>query len=302
MGRRTLFFGGKGGVGKTTMAAASAVREGESGKKVLLFTTDPAPSLSDSLEQMVGTAPTKVKGVPNLHAMEIDARQAFEEFKVEYGEPLMDIFDTGTYLEETEISEMLSLELPGIDEVMGLKKLMDFVEHDEWEQYIVDTAPTGHTLRLLELPDLLDSWIKFLARIRLKYHVMVRQFAHKERIEEADRFLMEMKRIVKKVKAMLQDSKQTEFIVVTIPEKMAVQETENLIQALHAMQIPTQHIIVNNIIPSNQCSFCKARRESQEKYIRDLRARFKHHTITEIPLQGEEVRGIDMLKQIARLL
>src|SRR3989338_4669422 len=176
-----IMFGGKGGVGKTSMSAATALGFAKEYAKIVL-----------------------------------------EEFKKEYGEDILDILQEGTYLANEEAEELFSLDIPGLDEVMGLKKITDFMDSQEYSLYIVDTAPTGHTLRLLTLPELLDDWIKFLASLRWKYHAMVRQFAREERVTKADQFLLEMKRTVKKVRELLQDEKRTEFIVVTIAESMGV--------------------------------------------------------------------------------
>ncbi|MBU3979057.1 ArsA family ATPase, partial [Patescibacteria group bacterium] len=199
-----IMFGGKGGVGKTTMASAAALELAKE-NKVLLFTTDPAPSLSDSFGQAIGNEPTAVAGTKNLFAMEIDARKVLEEFKKEYGSEILDILQQGTYLANEETEELFRLDIPGLDEVMSLKKITDFMENSDYQQYIVDTAPTGHTLRLLMLPELLDNWIKFLAGLRWKYHAMVRQFAREQRTDKTDEFILEMKKTVKKVKALLQN-------------------------------------------------------------------------------------------------
>lgn len=296
-----ILFGGKGGVGKTTMAAASALRFAQD-RKTLIFTTDPAPSLGDSFNQRLSSQPTAVEGIKNLYAMEIDAKQILREFKEEYGEDILDILQQGTYLADEEVQEIFGLDIPGLDEVMGLKKITDFMESEEYELYIVDTAPTGHTLRLLSLPELLDDWIKFLASLRWKYHAMVRQFAREERIEKADQFLLEMKKTVKRVRNLLQDFQRTEFIVVTIPEAMAVRETEDLINDLKKFKIPSSHIIINNIFPKNDCQFCKAKRGEQEKYIKEIKGLFPGYKISEVPLQGGEIRGIKKLHQLTAIL
>ncbi|MDP2930620.1 MAG: ArsA family ATPase [bacterium] len=300
-----IMFGGKGGVGKTSMAAATSLRFAEeyakrrANEKILIFTTDPAPSLADSFNQKIGSEPTAIHDAKNLFAMEIDAKKVLEEFKKEYGKDILDILQQGTYLADEETEEIFSLDIPGLDEVMGLKKITDFMESNEYGLYIVDTAPTGHTLRLLALPELLDDWIKFLASLRWKYHAMVRQFAREERVENADKFLLEMKKTVKKVRSILQDSAKTEFIVVTIPEAMGVLETEDLIKDLEKMHIPTSHIIINNIFPENKCGFCKSRRKNQEKYISEIKGKFESFNISEIILKSEEIRGIKNLKNLA---
>lgn len=305
-----IMFGGKGGVGKTTMAAAASLRlakefskkYGKEENKVLIFTTDPAPSLADSFGQEIGNEPTAIKGAGNLFAMEIDAKKVLEEFKEKYGKDILDILRKGTYLADEETKEMFTLDIPGLDEVMGLKKIMDFMENKEYRLYIVDTAPTGHTLRLLTLPELLDDWIKFLAGLRWKYHAMVRQFARIERIEKADKFLLEMKKTVKKVKELLQDTGKTEFVVVTIAEKMAVQETEDLIKTLRKFHIPSKHIIINNIFPSENSGFARIKRKNQEKYIKEIKRKFSNHIITEIFLQPNEIQGVDSLKNLGEQL
>src|SRR5712691_9400780 len=296
-----IMFGGKGGVGKTTMAAATALELSQE-KKALIFTTDPAPSLGDSFGQAIGNEPTPVAGTNNLFAMEIDARKALEEFKEEYGREILDILQQGTFLADEETEEIVRLDIPGLDEVMSLKKITDFMESSDYQLYIVDTAPTGHTLRLLMLPELLDNWIKFLANLRWKHHAMVRQFAREKRIEKADEFLFEMKRTVKKVRALLQNSEKTEFVVVTIAEKMRVSETEDLIRSLEQMRIPCRHIIVNNIFPQEASQFAEMRRKTKARYIHEMKEKFSTRIITEVVLQPTEIRGIDSLQKLGTYL
>jgi arsenite/tail-anchored protein-transporting ATPase len=296
-----VLFGGKGGVGKTTMASATAVELAKT-RKVLLFTTDPAPSLADSFGQAIGSEPTPVAGVHNLFAMEIDAKKVLEEFKEEYGSEILEILQQGTYLADEETEELFQLDIPGLDEVMSFKKITDFMESSDYQIYLVDTAPTGHTLRLLMLPELLDNWIKFLATLRWKYHVMVRHFAREGRPEGADKFLLEMKKTVKRVKELLQNARKTEFVVVTIAEKMAVSETEDLIRHLEQMRIPSRHIIINNIFPREECDFARQRRTSQERYIQTMKEKFPTRNITEVVSQATEIQGIAGLQTLGAQL
>ena len=296
-----ILFGGKGGVGKTTMAAATALELSKE-NKVLIFTTDPAPSLAHSFGQVIGSEPTPVAGANNLLAMEIDARKVLEEFKEEYGREILDILQQGTYLADEETEELFRLDIPGLDEMMSLKKITDFMESSDYQLYIVDTAPTGHTLRLLMMPELLDNWIKFLASLRWKYHTMVRQFAREKRIEKADEFLLEMKKTVKKVRALLQNCEKTEFVVVTIAERMGVSETENLIRSLEQMRIPSRHIIINNIFPREVSDFAEMRRKTQERYIHEMKEKFSTRIFTEVVLQPTEIQGIDSLQKLGTQL
>jgi arsenite/tail-anchored protein-transporting ATPase len=296
-----ILFGGKGGVGKTTMAAATAVELAKT-HKVLIFSTDPAPSLADSFGQAIGNEPTAVTGIQNLFAMEIDARKVLKEFKEEYGSEILEILQQGTYLADEETEELFQLDIPGLDEVMSFKKITDFMANSDYQIYLVDTAPTGHTLRLLMLPELLDNWIKFLATLRWKYHVMARHFAREGRPERADDFLLEMKRTVRRVKALLQNAGKTEFVVVTIPEKMAVSETEDLISSLEQMAVPSRHIIINNIFPREESDFARQRRAFQERYIQALKEKFPTRSITKVVLQPTEIQGIASLQTLGTQL
>jgi arsenite-transporting ATPase len=298
---RFVLFGGKGGVGKTTMATAAAIRLAGEGK-TLLFTTDPAPSLADSLGQRIDSEPTPVSGVSDLFAMEIDAQKVLDEFKAQYRRNILSILEQGTYLDDDEIEDLFRLDIPGMDEVMSLKKIIDLMEQADYRRYIVDTAPSGHTLRLLMLPDLLDNWIKFLAQLRWKYHTIARQFGGSERIEQADAFLLEMKKTVRRVRALLQNHEKTEFVVVTIAEKMAVAETADLLRSLRSIHIPSRHIIINNIFPRDGSAFAAQRRQMQENYIQAIHEQFRDHLIIHVPLQPGEVQGVESLRSIGELL
>jgi len=296
-----VLFGGKGGVGKTTMAAATAVELART-RRVLLFTTDPAPSLADSFGQVIGSEPTAIAGLQNLFAMEIDARKVLKEFQEQYGSAILELLQQGTYLADEETEELFQLEVPGLDEVMSFKKIMDFMQRSDYQLYLVDTAPTGHTLRLLTLPELLDQWIKFLATLRWKYHTITRHFAHEEQSTKADTFLLEMKKTVKRVKELLQNAEKTEFVVVTIAEKMAVSETEDLIKSLERMHIPSHHIIINNIFPRDGSDFDRQRRMVQEKYIQLIQEKFQSHSITKVILQPTDIQGLARLQTLSKQL
>jgi arsenite/tail-anchored protein-transporting ATPase len=328
-----IMFGGKGGVGKTTMAVATAVELAKE-KKVLVFTTDPAPSLTDSFGQIIGNEPTAVVGTNNLFAMEINAKKVMQELKEKYGGDILDIVQQGSYLSNEETEEMFSLDIPGVDEMMSLLKITDFMASADYQVYIVDTAPTGHTLRLLMLSDLLDNWIKFLASLRWKYHAMARAFGGAKQIEKADKFLLEMKKTVKRVKTLLQNPAKTEFVVVTIAEKMATSETEDLIRSLEQMRLPSRHIIINNTLPLEAAhsaeqwnrrktsrdssglpffnsgtidfrqtlDFAHMRRKTQEKYIHEIREKFSTRIITEVFLQPTEIQGLDSLQKLGTYL
>jgi len=298
---KLILFGGKGGVGKTTCAASTALYLAKN-FKTLLISTDPAHSVADSLGLKIGDEIKEVEGIKNLSALEISAEKALSKFKIEYEDEIKKIFDTSTYLDQEDIDSLLALPIPGIDEVMGFKTIVDLIEEAKFEKYIVDTAPTGHALRLLTLPELLDDWIKVMAKMRWKYRYMVTTFAGKYKPDEADDLLLSMKKTVKKIEGLLKDQQRCEFIVITIPESMAILETERLINNLSKYGINVKQLVINNVLESGDCGFCRERKKEQEKYINQIGGKFSNLEITITPLQPREVKGIDALENFKELL
>jgi len=299
---KLILFGGKGGVGKTTCALSTGVHLSSGDAKTMVISTDPAHSLSDSLGQKIGHESREVKGVKNLWALEVSAEKALLKFKDEYEEEIKKILDTSTYLDQADIEDVFSLPIPGMDEVMGFKSIIDLIEGAKFDKYIVDTAPTGHALRLLTLPELLDDWIKVMAKMRWKYRYMVTTFSGEYNPDKGDDFLMAMKKTVKKIEELLKDQSRCEFIAVTIPEEMAILETERLVKTLAKYSIRVKQLVVNNVLESRDCQFCREKAKEQEKYISHIRRKFSNLKITIVPLQPREVKNIDALTSFEKLL
>ncbi|MDP2929148.1 MAG: ArsA family ATPase [Candidatus Omnitrophota bacterium] len=296
---KLILFGGKGGVGKTTCASSAGFYLAKEGFKTLVISTDPAHSLSDSLGQRIGDEIKEVRGVKKLSALEVNAKKALSQFKIKYESQIKKIFDTSTYLDQEDIDAFFALPIPGIDEVMGFKTIVDLIDEAKFDKYIVDTAPTGHALRLLALPQLLDEWIKVLARMRWKYRYMVESFSGKYNPDEGDDFLVEMKKTVKKIEDLLKDRKRCEFVAVTIPEDMAILETERLVNNLDDYGIKVKQLLVNNCLESRDCQFCRERSKAQEVYIKQIRRKFSALRATIIPLQSCEVKGLEALDKFS---
>ena len=297
---KLILFGGKGGVGKTTCASAAAVQLADAGVRTLLLSSDPAHSVSDCLEQEIGPEIRPVDGVRGLWAVEVSAEKLYLEFREEHGEEISRILETGTYLDAEDIAGLLSLPIPGLDEVMGFKELVDLMEKEEYDLYVLDTAPTGHALRLLALPEVLDQWIRILARIRYKYRYVVSRLSGKEVHEAADDFLFSMKRALKKVHALLRDPDRCEFVVVTVPEAMVIAETRRLTRALATFGIPVNHLIVNRVISSDHqdCLFCQERWQGQRGDLQEIEASFSAYTPFKILELPRQVRGVKMLRDL----
>ena len=299
---KLILFGGKGGVGKTTCATSAGLYLAKEGFKTLVISTDPAHSLADSLGQKIGDEIKEIKGVKNLSALEVNAQKALSQFKVKYEAQIKKIFDTSTYLDQEDIDSFFALPIPGIDEVMGFKTIVDLIEEAKFDKYIIDTAPTGHALRLLTLPELLDEWIKVLAKMRWKYRYMVETFSGKYNPDEGDDFLVEMKKTVKRIEGLLKDRERCEFIAVTIPEDMAILETERLLNDLNRYGIKVKQLIVNNVLELRDCEFCRERSNAQEEYVKQIKRKFSNLRTTIIPLQPREVKGVEVLVEFEDLL
>jgi len=294
---KLIIFGGKGGVGKTSCAIATAVSLSQN-FKTLLISTDPAHSISDCLEQQIGFQVVNINGKPNLSAIEVVADEALLRFKTSHLSELKKLFDSSTNLDSDDINEMLTLPIPGIDEVMSFKTIIDFIEEGEYDKYVVDTAPTGHALRLISSPKLLDEWIKMAAKMRWKYRYMITSFSGSYQKDEVDEFLLSLKKTVKRIENILKDNTKCEFIPVCIPEAMAISETGRLLADLGKFEIVSRQIIVNNVMVSEDCDFCKKRKSSQLPYLKEINEIFCDFNKVEVPLFAEEIKGLVTLNQL----
>ena len=304
---RILIFGGKGGVGKTTAASAAALfllDHASTPEHILLFSTDPAHSLSDSLGVEIGDRIVEVarRGESRLEAREMDASAALEQFKAKHRDVLKEIADRGTLLDETDINELLDLSLPGLDEVMALFELSDLDGSQSYTRIVIDTAPSGHTSRLLRLPEVFTGWLSALDRLAEKHRYIVAQFVRgrARHEDEVEIFLRELDEKIARVRGMLYDSERTAFTLVTIPEAMSVEETARYFDLLKQEGVPVTDIIINRIEREHDdCPYCRARARSQKPYLKQIARQFNSLHFVEVPLFREEVRGFDALRRFA---
>ena len=295
---KLILFGGKGGVGKTTCASSTALYYASKGFKTLVICTDPAHSLGDSLDQVIGDKVIAINGVDNLFALEVNADEMLDLFKKQHEGELKKLMDTTTNLDEEDINSLFNLPIPGMDELMGFKTVVDLIEEGNYEYYIVDTAPTGHALKLLNSPSLIDDWVKVMAKMKWKYKFMVKSFAGKYVGDKSDDFLVNLKRMIKRIDNLLKNPEECEFVPVTIPEAMPMMETDDLIATLRKMNISVKRIAVNNVLESEGCEFCRSRKQQQKVYIDQLVNKYTNIKIVKIPQQAKEVRGLEALNNI----
>ncbi len=291
---RLLLFGGKGGVGKTTTSTSTAVGLADSGLKVLLVSSDPAHSTSDSLGVQLGPEPTPVEGVSGLWGLELDPEARISDHIPKLTESLGPML--GGEEPELNASEMV---LPGLDEAMAFDELLKHLENPDWDVIVFDTAPTGHTLRFLALPEIIEKWADKIIRMhRLTGGIRALMFGAKEG-EKMREELQKFRRRVLHVRRILCNPDVTRFTLVTIPEKMGVNETIRAYESLAEFNLPVTGCVVNRMTPDLDHSFIQTRRENERNNVSELKNSLPELHLHEVELKDTDIHGIEALRQIS---
>ncbi len=284
-GLKLLLFGGKGGVGKTTCATASAIycaRRVFQGS-FLLISTDPAHSLEDS---MAGSFPP-----PNLEIVEFDANDCLAAFKAEHNHKLREIAARGTFLDNEDISKFLDLSLPGLDELMAFLEIARWVEEGKYDCIFMDTAPTGHTMRLLAMPEQIRKWLDVLDALLAKHRYMKKVFAGSYRRDNLDHFLEGLSVSVNQLEVILQDSVSCRFVPVMVPEALSIRETVSLMVELKRLKVPVTDIVLNRLYPNSICPVCAAIHSGQ---MRELTNIFSNDNLSGLSFWGVPVYPVEV--------
>jgi arsenite/tail-anchored protein-transporting ATPase len=279
-----LFFSGKGGVGKTSLSSATAVLLAKQGARTLLVTTDPASNLGDVFGQQVGLEAREVQGVPYLFIQEINPNQALQTYKERALAPLRELFPAEFVQAEEE-----KMSGPCTEEIATFDQFIACMHQPDYDWVVFDTAPTGHTLRLLELP---SSWSLHIEESA--------QGGGQTCIGSVDALAASKEQYDNAVRA-LQDPNTTTFVFVTHPARLPMDEMLRSAHELQKLEISNQVAIVNGVIPEDERThpYSSRRWQKQEPHIRDLRSRFSG-PIAYMPLYADEVKGIAMLEQVGR--
>ena len=337
-----VLYGGKGGVGKTTMAAATALTSAAGGEATLVVSTDPAHSLSDTLDTDIPARPTRIREEIPLWAAEIDPDAAMEDgvFGAD-GEPMGGMGEMGGELgpmgdmlggmggegeDDAGLGALMGMggSMPGADEAAAMRQLLEYLDDPRFDRVIVDTAPTGHTLRLLQLPEIMDSMVGRLMSFRQRMSGMLDglkgMFGGGDDADpSAD--LDELRERIERLRAVLRDPDQTDFRVVMIPEEMSVVESERLVDRLGEFGIPVQTLVVNRVMEGvaditdaeidpewivtpnlEDCEFCQRRWQVQQDALQRATDLFRNRTVKRVPLLADEVRGESALRVVAACL
>jgi arsenite-transporting ATPase len=292
---RFVLFAGKGGVGKTTLSCATAIRMTSDfpGKRVLLFSAGPAHSLSACLQTEIGPRPVAI--LPGLSAVEIDAKAEFEKLKTSYTQDLEQFLESPSsgfdlVFDSVVLERMMDIAPPGLDEVMALTRILDFVARDSYDLFVLDCASTGHLIRLLELPDLINQWLKAFFNLFLKYQRVLRLPGFTER-------LVGISRNLKKLRELLQNPAASVLCAVSIPTQMALEETKDLVAACHRMGIAVPLVLLNLMTPPCDCRLCSSLRRRERSVVEDFRQAFLDKQQTLVYRQPE-IAGLEQLKRL----
>ncbi|MDX1678739.1 ArsA family ATPase [Arsukibacterium sp.] len=324
--KRLLLIGGKGGVGKTTCSAALALLAASRGKKVLLVSTDPAHSLSDAFDRVIGDNTTRLS--PNLDGLELDPDREVTQHLARVTAQLKRFCQPQMY-QEIERQMRLTRQSPGAQEAAMLERIADVIEQGlkHYDLIIFDTAPTGHTLRLLSLPEAMAAWTQGLLNANKRSEQLGEVLTHlspkagrdisnpladpsehatagmDERNKAITDTLLTRQRLLQRTRQILTDARQSALLFVLTPEKLPILETTRAIQSLARENLPLAGLIVNRILPG--CAdgeFLIARREQEQRHLAQIEQDFSGLAQYKVPLQPTDIQGLAALQHIADLL
>ena len=295
---RIILFTGKGGVGKTSVAAATAVRLAKEGKRVFIMSTDQAHSLSDSFDLTIGNQPVNL--LENLSALEIDAAIEVEKSWGRMKKYLLRL-TASTQLTELEAEEMLMF--PGMEELFSLLKIKEVYDEDQYDVCIVDCAPTGETMSLLKFPEMMEGWMVKLMPMKRKAVKAVGSLVEKATkiAMPEDEVFDEMDQLMKKLsdlKELMGKKDVVSLRIVTTPEKIVIKEAKRNFSYLHLYNYNVDAIIVNKIYPEpSMQGYFERWKKIQQDALQDIRDSFSEIPCFTYELQKTELRTMEALSQ-----
>lgn len=307
--QKYLFFGGKGGVGKTVLAGAAAVGMAQRGHRTLLASTNPVHSLTGLLNQNVFGKHTAVQGVPNLTALEIDTRSTIEKSKQEIKEKIDYFLRFAEIRGQADQFVETATMNPAFEESAMFENMVELMFEDKYEAYVFDTAPTANARRLLGMSSVYSLWVNKMmesrreaSRLRLKL-----SYSKKEEQDPLMDYLLSFQERMKKAKELLTDPERTAFYFVTLPEALPIAVIKRFIGWFHEFGVPVGGVVVNMVIDKSLVTpdadeFVRNRVSMQDEYMQQIEREFDGMVRTVLPLFETEVRGVDMLGRVADLL
>ena len=296
--KKVLFFGGKGGVGKTTCASATALAASHAGKRVLLVSTDPAHSTSDIFEREIGPEPVAL--LPNLWGLEIDGALESQRYVANVKEQITGLFGDHI-LKEANKQIDLAASMPGAEEMALFDRIGGLIrgEDTRFDLIIFDTAPTGHTLRLIRMPELMEAWIRALSRSR-------QAMLGIEQDDKTDPVLISLTarlEALREFRARLLSPRVSAFILVLVAERLPIEETARAIEQLQAAGVSIGGLVVNRVLPATSPDpFLQSRHAQEVIYLDEIDRRFAKLSRVRVPQLPSDVHGIQTLQALSEIL
>jgi arsenite-transporting ATPase len=295
--KRVLMFGGKGGVGKTTCSATTALHYASLGRRTLIISSDLTPSLSDIFEMEIGPMEKPVRGAENLDALEIGPDEVMKRWKKKFGPEIYEAASSLVDMEYDELIDYVAL-APGIQEEFLLDYVLERVKDGSYDIIVWDTAPAGDTLRLLELP------YKFIAHLKTapKVYMRARDALKLKKVPFLD-LIESWKALAEELTSFMRDPKNTEFVLVTIPEGLGVYQARRLVKEFQRFGLEIRYLLVNHVIQNPDSPFNRQRMEMQHKYIQMLHDEYGGgRKVIEVPLFPYEIKGVERLRELEQVL
>ncbi|RLJ70101.1 arsenite efflux ATP-binding protein ArsA [Hydrogenivirga caldilitoris] len=294
--RKLFFFGGKGGVGKTTLSSALALALADRGRKTLIISTDPAHSLSDILG-------VKGEGIfqalPNLYVCEIDPYEAVRGYMKKALESIEPLVNAEVFDQIKEAFHSIE-ETPGTEEAATLEELTKLIlgHFGDYEHFVIDTAPTGHTLQMLKTASRIGRWLEELLK-RKRTAQKLWSASGKEKEDRAIHILEERRKRFLAFSELLL-SRKTIFFPVLNPERLPIEETYRMVNSLKKLRVNVGAIIVNKVLPpATRDEFFTMRKEQEKEYMKEIREKFKEFPIVEIPMKEKDIEGVNQLREVS---
>jgi arsenite/tail-anchored protein-transporting ATPase len=310
-GRRYIMFGGKGGLGKTTLSATSAFWLASQGKRVLLFSVDPQASLSDIFQRDIfGKGPVPI--MRNLWAQEVDADRRIREYQEEIRKKILDMYGFERVPEEIDNYIAAASAEPAMEESAIFDAVVDIIVQGDYDYYIYDLVPLGHALYYLSMAKVYDEWINKITRLRedMKQYDQVAATMRREKAGEEDQILKELQYIKERINAssqILTDKARTAFFFVVVPEEMIILDTQKAAALFAKFDVPISGYIVNRVLPPDLGRgqippYLRNRIAMQERYLAEIQRVFGDEIRAHVPEMERDVTGLAMIERLAERL
>jgi arsenite-transporting ATPase len=309
--RRYVMFGGKGGLGKTTLSATCAFWLASQGKRVLLFSVDPQASLSDIFQtDIFGKGPVPI--TQNLWAQEVDADRRIKDYQEEIRKKILDMYGFDRVPEEIDNYIAAASAEPAMEESAIFDAVVDIIVQGGYDYYIYDLVPLGHALYYLSMAKVYDDWINKITKLReeMRQYDQVAATMRREETMEEDKILGELTYIKERINAssrILTDKRRTAFFFVLVPEEMIILDTKKAAELFAKFDVPLSGYVVNRVLPpdlgaGNIPEYLRNRISMQQRYMTDIQSTFGAQILAHVPEMERDVTGLPMIERLAKRL